>query len=213
MLVCTVILCLSQGSSLVSEYISFNHDSRVRLGALADIIAAEISAALVFEDDAAIQKSLQSLEADPTITQLFVLNAQGKVVACYVRENRGHMPADIERRLERIRQEIHETLFVIRPKVSRPIIHDGVKLGDILLELDSALFLNKLQTSFGIGAVILLFSMFGSFMLARRLGLIMTKPLLALTTTMEEVTSTKNYKLRAEIGIVVELAHLADGFN
>ncbi len=213
MLVCTVILCLSQGSSLVSEYISFNHDSRVRLGALADIIAAEISAALVFEDDAAIQKSLQSLEADPTITQLFVLNAQGKVVACYVRENRGHMPADIERRLKRIRQEIHETLFVIRPKVSRPIIHDGVKLGDILLELDSALFLNKLQTSFGIGAVILLFSMFGSFMLARRLGLIMTKPLLALTTTMEEVTSTKNYKLRAEIGIVVELAHLADGFN
>ncbi|MEI6305567.1 MAG: ATP-binding protein, partial [Deltaproteobacteria bacterium] len=212
-LACTVILSLSKGSSLVYEYISFNHDSRVQLGAMADIIAAEISAALAFDDKTAIQKSLQSLEADPTITQLFVLNAQGEVAAYYIRGNRGHTPAEIERRLESLRDDMHNTFFDLSPEVIRPIIHDDVKLGTILLQFDSKVFQNKLLASLGIGTVIFLLSLIGSYMLARGLAQILNKPLLALATTMEEVARTKNFKLRAEKSNVIELSNLAEGLN
>jgi len=198
---------------MIYEYISFTHDSRTRLGALADIIAAEVSAALVFGDNTAIEKSLQSLNADPSITCLIVLNDQGKVAAQYVRQDLPQKPSDIEQRLAQIRKRINTSIHKFSLEVSRPIIHDGEQLGIILLELDSSLFLKKLLVSFGIGIVILLFSMVGSYLLSRRLGQIVTYPLLSLTNIMEEVTSTKDYRLRAEVSDVTELARLAEGFN
>ncbi|NTW98675.1 MAG: EAL domain-containing protein [Geobacteraceae bacterium] len=214
MLVCTVVLAISQGSTLIYEYVSFNHDSRARLGAMADIIASDISAALVFGDNKAIQKTLQSLEADPSITQLFVLNDRSEVAAFYVRGSSMQTPLELEQRLQRVRREMDQsTLFELSLDVSRPIIHDGVHLGTIMLELDSSIILNKLFISFTIGTIILLFSILGSYLLAKRLGQIVTVPLLSLTATMEEVTSTKNYRLRAEVSNTVELAQLAEGFN
>jgi len=213
MLVCAVILALSQGSSLVSEYIAFNHDSRVRLATLADIIAEDISAALLFGDNRAIEQTLLSLKADPTIVQLFVLNDNGVLAASYLRADLHRTPADIEQRLKLIKLGVHETIFVLSPKVSRPIIHDSVQLGTILLELDNSSILEKLLASLGIGMVIFLLSMFGSYLLARRLAQIITDPLLSLTATMERVTSTKDYQLRAEISGVKELAQLAEEFN
>ncbi|MFZ4438393.1 MAG: putative bifunctional diguanylate cyclase/phosphodiesterase [Syntrophales bacterium] len=213
MLVCTIMLILSLGGSQVSEYASFNRDSRARLVALADIIASDISAALLFGDNNAIEKALLSLKADPSITQLFVLNAEGVVAASYLREDLRRIPPDLKQRLKLIRQEVHETVFDLSPEISRPIILDGVQLGTILLELDSSVFLNKLLVSFSIGAAILLLSMLGSYVLASRLGQIMTDPLLSLTAIMEKVTSTKDYRLRAEVSSVKELAQLAEGFN
>ena len=213
MLVCTVILALSQGSSLVFEYISFNRDSRDRLAALADIIAADISAALLFGDNKAIEQNLQSLKADPTLIQLFVLNDAGALVASYLRAGRPRMLSDLELQRKLIRQKDDKTVFQLSPKVSRPIIHDGVQLGTIILELDSSIFLKKLRSSFGIGAAILLLSLFGSYLLARRLGQIIIDPLLSLAETMEKVSRTKDYQLRAEISGVKELSLLAEGFN
>lgn len=214
MLVSIVILAISQGSILIYEYVSFNHDSRDRLGAMADIIASDISAALVFGDNKAIEKTLQSLVADPSITQLFVLNDHNKIAAYYVRGNPKQTPLDLERRLKRIRRDIdHSTLFELSMDVNRPIILDGIQQGSIILELDSRIILNKLLVSGTIGTTILLFSILGSYLLAKRLGQIVTVPLLSLTTTMEEVTKTKNYRLRAEISNTVELAQLAEGFN
>jgi diguanylate cyclase len=214
MLVCTVVLAISQGSTLIYEYVSFNHDSRARLGAMADIIASDISAALVFGDKNAIEKALQSLDADPSITQLFVLNDRSEVAAYYIRGKSKLTPLDLEQRLQRIRREINQSnLFELSPDVSRPIILDGVQLGTIMLELDRSIIVNKLLVSGTIGMTILLFSILGSYLLAKRFGQIVTVPLLALTTTMEEVTKTKNYRLRAEISNTVELAQLAEGFN
>ena len=213
MLVCTVVLTLSQGGSLVSEYVSFNHDSRGRLAALADIIAADISAALLFGDNKAIEQTLLSLKADPTIIHLFVLNAEGVLAASYLRSDLQQTPSDLEQRLKLIRQEVHETIFILSPEVRRPIIHDGVQLGTICLGLDRGIFLNKLLSSLGIGTTIFLISTFGSYLLARRLTQLVTAPLLSLAATMEKVTSTKDYQLRAEVSGVKELAQLAEGFN
>jgi diguanylate cyclase (GGDEF)-like protein len=215
MLVCAVLLAISQGSSLIYEYVSINHDSRARLGAMADIIAADISAALVFGDNGAIEKTLQSLKADPTITQLFVLNDRDEIAACYLRGNSTKQtPLELKQRLQRIRHDIlHTTLFELSPEVSRPIIHDGMHLGTIMLELDSSILLNKLLVSGIIGTLIFLFSILCSYLLARRLAQIVTGPLLSLTATMEEITSTKNYRLRAEVCTTTELARLAEGFN
>jgi diguanylate cyclase len=214
MLVCSLVLIVSLASSLVYDFYSFSRESRARLGAMADIIAADISAAMIFNDSEAVSKSLQALEADPAILQLFVLNEQKQPVAFYIRGNKKQVPPDLADRLKNLQQGLSsQSLLQVSPEVSRPITHDGVTLGSILVELDSSIFLNKLLVSCNIGLAILLISLYGSYLLARRLGLIITAPITALAVTMDEISRTKDYGLRAEISNVSELAHLAAGFN
>ena len=55
--------------------------------------------------------------------------------------------------------------------------------------------------------------MLGSYLLAKRLGQIVTDPILSLAATMDEISRTKDYRLRAEVSSVAELTHLAYGFN
>jgi PAS domain S-box-containing protein len=213
MLACIIVLVISLGSSLFYEAISFNRDSRARLGVLADIIAADISAALAFGDSTAIDKTMRTLSVDQSIIQLYVLDAQGELAGRYIRSDLPQAPMNIDLNLARIRRELTRTYFEFSPEVIRPVTYDGVHLGDILVEVDSDVFFQKLMVSGGIGAVILVISILGSFLLAKRLGRIVTEPVQSLTATMEEVSRTKNYHLRADVHGLTELSLLSNGFN
>lgn len=215
LLVCSFVLIVSLVSSLAFDFYSFSRESRARLGALADIIAAEISAAVMFDDRTAIHKSLQALAADPAIAQLFVVDPHDRLIASYIREGttRNSYDASAARLSELKTSLATDPPLQISPKVRRPIRHDEVNLGSILVQLDSSLFINKLFASCGIGLAILLISLFGSYLLARRLGRIITAPITSLANTMEEVSRTKDYTVRAEVHTVSELASLSHGFN
>lgn len=224
MAACSIVLLMSLIGSIASEYISFNHENRARLGALADIIAADISAALVFEDTVAINKTLKSLKADQAIVQLFVFNARGEVAGWYGRSDRQKehldieqslkMPRDIEQSLNLIkRQENEQSFFELSPKVIRPIFHDGVNLGRILIELDSSVLVRKMLVTGGISTLILLIAILGSYLLARWLGQVVTAPVMSIAATIKDVTRTKNYSIRAKVQGVDELALLSEGFN
>jgi PAS domain S-box-containing protein len=213
MLACLIVLSISLVSSMIFETISFKRDSRTRLEVLADIIAADISAALAFGDTNAIAKSLQTLAVDQSITQLFVLNAQGEIAGWYIRGNRQQMPVDVKLRLKHLHQEGPQSLIDLTPEVNRSITYDGEYLGNILVELDSRVVIGKLLVTGGIGSVILLLSALGSYLLAKRLGRIVTDPVQSLAATMEEVTRTKNYHVRADVHGLTELSLLSMGFN
>ncbi len=214
MLVCSLVLVVSLVSSLAYDFYSFSRESRDRLAAMADIIAVDISAALIFGDTEAVSKSLQALEADPAILHLFVLDQQDQPVAFYIRGLKGQTPSDLVDRLKKLKRGLSvQHLLQVSPEVHRPIIHDGVTLGSILVELDSSIYLQKLLGACSIGIGILLASLVGSYLLARRLGQIITAPITSLSATMDEISKTKDYSLRAEISDVTELAHLAAGFN
>ncbi|OGT98420.1 MAG: hypothetical protein A2079_04450 [Geobacteraceae bacterium GWC2_48_7] len=220
MVACTIVLLVSLGSSLINEYISFNRDSRTRLGALADIVAADISAALVFDDSKDIDKTLSALKADPSIKQLFVLNNRGEIAgwydggnSWYDGKNSQHLLRDVEQRLQLLREESKESFFNLSPSASRPIFLDNEHLGFILVELDSKVIISKLIVICGMGTLIIFLSLVASYLLARRLGQIVTAPVMSLAATMEEVSRSKNYHLSAEINGVTELAMLSQVFN
>lgn len=214
MIACFIVIMISLGSSLTNDLISFNRDSRNRLVALADIIAADVSAALVFGDNKTLDTTLRSIAADPSILHLFVLDKQNITVGWYSRESRQRqVPVDHAYNLDRIRNEIKESFFELSPEVARPIMHDGEQLGTIIIEMDSNIFLRKLLISGSISLTILLFSSIGAYLLARRLGRIIASPILTLADTMDEVTRTKDYRLRVDTSGVKELARLSDGFN
>ena len=212
MLACSIVLVTTLSCFIAYSSISFSHESRERLGALSDIIGADIGAALAFGDNQAISKSLAALRADPSIEQLFVLNEQDQIIAYYHQEM-DVAPADLQQRLRDLRSEAGQLVFDLCPIVERPVIKDGIRLGTILIEQDERVIIRKVTVSTVIGAFILLFALGFSYLLADRFQRVITEPVTAMATTMQEVSFTKDYSRRVAASGTDEMDELAEGFN
>jgi diguanylate cyclase (GGDEF)-like protein len=212
MLACSIVLVATLACFLVYSFLSFNQESRERLGALGDIIGADIGAALSFGDEQAIAKSLESLRADPAVKQLFVLNDQGQISA-YYNQKMEVPPADQQQRLEILRSETKRHIFELSPGVERPVSRGGMRLGTILVEQDESIIIQKISASAGISVFILLFALGFSYLLANRFQRVITEPVQSLVATMEEVTRTKDYSKRVPASDTAEMDMLAESFN
>ncbi len=212
MLACTSVLLVTLFSFLTYNIYSFNQESRNRLSALGDIIGADVGAALSFGDERAIARSLESLKSDPSIKQLFILNEQGQVSGYYNQE-REAAHHDLPRRLKNIRSGSRQHLFELSPRVERAIISDGVRLGTVLLEQDERIITERITTSFDISAVILVFVLGLSYLLANRFQRVITGPVTEMETAIQSITTTHNYSVRLKSSRIDELGRLMNYFD
>ena len=214
MLACSIVLVTTMLCFLAFSYFSFNHESHERLVALGDIVGADIGAALAFGDYQAITNSLASIKSDPSVKQLFVLNERGQVSAYYHQKQEVVSDAVQQQRLRTLRFEISRPYVVdLSPGVERPVTRDDVRLGAIIVEQDESIIIRQLTATAGISATILLFALGLSYLLADRFQRIITDPVTAMATTMQEVSSTKNYSKRVPASNTDEMNLLAERFN
>jgi|GEM_PF-1145068 len=213
MLACCIVLVMTISCFLVHSVFSFHQEGHERLGALGDIIGADIGAALAFNDYQAIGKSLAALKADPSIKQLFVLNETDQVSA-YYNQHTETIPADLmQQRLRTLQAEARPHIFKLNPAVTRPIVWDGTRLGTILLEQDESVITNKIAVASGIGLFTFIVALVVSFLLANRFQRVVTEPVTSLATTMLEVSSSKNFAKRVANSGTEELDRLVERFN
>ena len=209
MMVCFVVLVPSLFCYLFYSYVFFNRESRARLKALADIVAADVGAALAFSDHRSIARSLESLKADSSIKQLLVLDEQGLVRASYSQQNE-----EVTRQnIEAVRSDTGRHFFELRPRVKRLIVRNGVVLGSVIIEQDQRIIMDRVVAAIETGFVILLISLFLSYLLAARFARIVTGPLATMAETMREVSITKNFSVRVPVSDTEELGQLAGSFN
>ena len=213
MLACSIVLVTTTTCFLAFSYLSFNHESRVRLEALGDIMGADIGAALVFGDYPAITKSLEVLRADSSVKELFVLNEHDQLSAYYY-QKLPVVPDNVQQRLNALRSEVRKTSIIdLSPGIERIISRAGKRLGTILIEQDEHVVTGQIAVTAGISAVILLLALGLSYVLANRFQRIVTDPVTAMATTMQEVSATKDYSQRVSSSDTDELNLLAERFN
>ena len=212
MLSCSIVLLATMVSFLVYSYFAFNQDSRERLGTLGDIIGADVGAALAFADDQAVTKSLAAFKADSTINQIVVLNNQEQVSAFY-HQTMDKMPGDLQQHLRELRSRARNFLFVLNPVLERPVSRDGIRLGSVIIEQGEHVVTSKLAATTGISGMILLLSLLFSYLLAERFQRLITEPVTAMATTMQEVSCTKDYSKRVATSDIDEMGRLATHFN
>jgi PAS domain S-box-containing protein len=212
MLACANVLVITLVCFLAYSYFSLNQESRERMGALGDIIGADVGAALAFGDDQAVGTSLAALRADLAVKQVFVLDVQGKISAYYHNET-DQENLDRQQRLSVLRSHFRSHFLDLSPEVSRSITRDGVLLGSVLVEQDERVMIRKLLFTAGIGAGILLLALGISFLLARRFQKIITAPVTAMAAAMREVSRVKDYSKRVVPVGPDELVQLALNFN
>ncbi len=199
---------LIAGASLVTFDVRSYKSALVSdLAVKADIIAANSTAALAFEDYDSARQTLSGLVHEYKILVAYLLSAEGLTFATYARPD-----VDGQHRKPVLREEgfaFADNYLAVR----RPIHFDGEVLGHIYIEADlggvSERVRNFVATVLAISAVTLILIM----LLTARLQSFISAPLLHLASLANQISRDRDYSVRAQKVAGDEVGTLIDGFN
>lgn len=197
---------LTVGSSIMIREVIVLQDIQQRdLDVLAKMVIDNTAAYLAFDDASGAATSLDSLKAKKQITRAVLFDRQGQLFAIYPQVSHENLAwSSIEEY-----QHDEKMAFVVREEVRV----DGELMGYLSLESDDSLIsefvsgaVSGLLLILSVGALI-------AYLLATRLQKIISEPVEHLTQTASNISSEKNYALRAEKESEDEIGILTDEFN
>jgi PAS domain S-box-containing protein len=177
------------------------------LSVKADIIAANSTAALAFEDYDSAKQTLNGLVHEYRILVAYLLSAEGLTFASYSR-------ADVheQHRKPVLREEgffFADDFLAVR----RPIYFDGEVLGHIYIEADLGGVSERVQNFVATVMAISAATLFVIMILTSRLQRFISTPLLSLADLAKQISRDRDYSVRAQKVSDDEVGTLIDGFN
>ncbi len=203
----SVALALACIGFVTYELITYRRAALDRLETVARVIAANSSAAILFDDAEAAIETLSGLRAEQQIISACIYVADGSHFASYHRD-----PGDSncsEQALGTSRRETESGQIV----VSVPVKIHGETVGRLLIHSESVDVFQRLLRYGSIVAGVLLVSGLVAFVLASRLQKYISAPILRLAETSRRISSEKNYALRAAPEGSDEIGFLSKSFN
>ncbi len=177
------------------------------LGVLADILGANSTAALSFNDPATAKELLAGLRARHSVVAAFIYSMDGTPFAEYWRDGGSRAPAPPEPLAE------GGSFEGDRLRLFRRIRLGPQTVGGIYIESDLE-ELNLRRTRFsGMVALMVLCASFLALAISSKLELLITRPIAQLADTARTVYQQKNYAVRADKRANDELGRLIDTFN
>src|ERR1700676_989456 len=204
---CTAIL-LACGAFFAFDIHTLRQSRMHDLETLAEVLGSNSTAALTFNDPAAAREVLQSLSAKEHIMAAALYRIdEAASFATYVRDPAlapfsFPEPESSTTRFEPQRLVVFHT-----------IVLDGHRLGTVFLASDLGEFAELMRLYFGLFGLIVVSLSVGAFFLAARMQRAISDPILMLAQTTRQVTSEKDFSLRATRGANDEVGVLIDGFN
>jgi signal transduction histidine kinase/CheY-like chemotaxis protein/HPt (histidine-containing phosphotransfer) domain-containing protein len=177
------------------------------LATLGDVLAANSTAALLFEDAAGAREVLLALRAEPNVTRACTYTRDGKVLAKYVRdgEQAQFIPPPPHR----------STTYFEKDKLAlfREVGLAGESTGTLYIESDLTR-LTGLYRGYGITfAVVLLVTFSVAFLMASRFQSVVSQPVLELVEIAKNVSEFRDYSTRVAVRTTDELGLLGTEFN
>ena len=200
----TAIALLAAGAGMLTHDLSVYRDSWVAdLDTQASILATSTAAALMSGDRNVADRNVDALQARPTVLVAALYTANGRLYASFVRSGESPPPLQL--------QAVVRATRVVGGSVEliQPVIQDGQRLGTILLRAHHDIGARALAY-LGIFSLVTLMSMLVALLLSTALQKVITEPLDSMADVARQVTTKRDYSLRArsttddEIGIVVE---------
>jgi two-component system, sensor histidine kinase len=200
----TAIALLAAGAGMLTHDLSVYRDSWVAdLDTQASILAASTASALTIGDHSVAELTVSALRARPTVLVAALYMANGRLYASFVRSGESPPPLQL--------QAVVRTARVSGGSVElvQPVIENGQRLGTILLRAHHDIGARALAY-LGIFGLVTLMSMLVALPLSTALQKVITEPLDSMANVARQVTTRRDYSLRArsttddEIGIVVE---------
>ena len=205
----SIALVLSSASFLIYDLVSFRRLLSQDLITQAEIIGNNSAAAMAFRDKVAATATLWALKARGDIVAAALYTTDGNTFAYYVRAGTDASPAPIPP-LPQSRGFRFEGSYL---EVSRDVTLNGGRVGALFLQSDMRMWNARLREYVGILCIFVLVSGFFAWLVASRLQLLISRPILYLENVMRTVSITKNYETRAIKSYDDEIGTLIDGFN
>ena len=212
--------------ALVLSYHLFllRHEIVDKVASLGEIVGKNSSASLTFGDPKSASETLSALGVEPNVLAARIIDDQGRTFAQFTRPGADTSAvalarADAQSMLAQADQDrvlptqiryafSRRTLFVY----SR-IRLDQETIGQVETVYGLGQWYGQLRWYIGAAAVVWLISLLLAYLLSRRAHRGITEPLLTLASMAEEVSTKRNYSLRAPAGNRDEIGVLTDGFN
>ncbi|MDH3509871.1 MAG: response regulator [Gammaproteobacteria bacterium] len=214
-------LLLASLMQAFSEGMAYRQDIVRQLVTMADVIGTNSAAAITFEDRVLANQVLNSLNAEPNITNGHIFDINGDLVSVYAKRTDVTTEShefDKARRTfldEWVNQAPSIRSFIESGFVDivQPVYFDREKIGYVHLR-GSLQPLAKTLTRFALMALLTI-ALAGlvAYFLSFRLQALVSRPILALADLMGRVTEKEDFSLRAEKTGNDEVGSLIDGFN
>lgn len=195
MATCSIALLLG-GIALTARYAATEQEKMAnRMSILAQVIGANSTAALAFNDPSSAHKTLSALVAEASIIEARVYTRNNNLFTRFSAPGTIPLPDD-------------DALTV-----TSPIVLDGEQIGKIVLITDLRLLRLGLMRDIGILTLIILAAGLAALPLSSKLQRIVSEPITHLARTMGRVSRDRDYSVRAEKHGNDEIGTLIDGFN
>ena len=181
------------------------------------MVSANVSAALLFNDQNAAQEILGSLEAFDIVEQAHILDTNGKIIASYTNQNANH--PDIKAQIASLQARgIHEQggtyLFMDKTlQFASPILMGDKNLGRLYVLASTQKIFSNIRTfvviTLAVAALVSLLAFFLNQKILRKV----LRPLKELAQVVKTVSQTKNYALRVPQRSSDDLGKVMEGFN
>jgi diguanylate cyclase (GGDEF)-like protein len=205
--VSTVSLLLASIAFITTDRNNARDSLGHNLHTMADIIAANSSAALIFGDTIAGEENLGFLEAHKHIEAAAIFGADGEEFASYRKPG-----TSIE--FPEPDFEMHNLLFWHdHVELFSNITHEGEIIGTAYIRSDLKAVDERLASFMWIVCIVLLTSLLVTLMLSAQMQRIITDPLLRLSAIARLISRDENYSLRVAGEGKDELGDLITDFN
>src|SRR6267154_1162303 len=184
------VLLLTCAAFFVYEFVTFRSATVRELSTLGQIIAANSTAALAFENPGDAQEILAALRAERHVVAAGLYDGQGKLFAKYPGDNlENDFPARPLRDGYRF-EGSHLIAF-------QPVSQVGKRLGTLYLKSDMEAMYERFRLYGTIAALVIAGSFLVAYTLSRRLQQQISEPILALVDTAKAVSDHRDYSVRA----------------
>jgi len=173
------------------DLLTFRNTEARELTSVADIIGANSTAALQFQDPAFGRETLETLRIDPRIVSAGLYTHEDKIFVSYYRDRNNKIILPPQPRKEGTYFEQGQIL------IFRDILLNKNNIGTIFIHSDLQNFYERLQQYGIIVSIVLVVSLLGAFLLSSKLQKTISSPILHLSTLANRVSTEKNYALRA----------------
>lgn len=201
-----VVLFLTSAAFVAYQIFSSRRALLSNSRTIAQITAAQSSAAVFFDDEKVSEEILSKLRAEPTILQAALYTRDGRMLARYPTnlEVSNFPPMPMSREFA-----IHDkTLDLLVP-----VMEKNQNVGALYLKWDLSLVYQRLRWDAYMTGVVLVCSLVLAVAISAWLQRRISKPILELSETAQKVASSHDYGARARIYSHDEFGLLTEAFN
>jgi len=205
LLTSSVALFSSCTAFFFKEWLSLRAHMVENLATISQVLGANSTAALTFNDPNAAKDILKALKAQPHVTSAWICTDEGRAFAFYLGPQKG-LSGACESRAETLFTTGHLT-------VTNPIVLDGQRIGTIHLISDTDELVSLVWRYLIIAGSILIGSLLLAYFIGSKLQWLISEPILTLVSTSNHVSASKDYSVRVPVSGTDELAQLMESFN